>query len=404
MKTFSRFLILLFLAAILWNCGGPEESIPITSLEKSVMERENSFAWQIFPALNALKENENVLISPFSISTALSMCYNGARSKTRTAMAEVLHFSDLSAEDVNLAYKNLQDYLLGADKKVTLHIANSIWADKKFNVAPDFINVNRDYYDANTYTLDFSDPGSVNTINRWVSNNTNKKIESILDDIPREAVMYLINALYFKAAWTWEFHPDNTHDGDFTCHDGSIQTVNMMHLTADLDYYQNEKLQIVDLPYGKEKFSMTLILPSADKDINEFIAEITEQDWEDWVRALSSQNTELGLYLPRFQLDYTIMLKDALATLGMSPAFSFIADFTGINPSGGLYISDVLHKTYIEVNEEGTEAAAVTSIEFDVVSIPFHPQMVLNRPFLFIIRERESESIFFMGKILNIEQ
>ncbi|MFA7194918.1 MAG: serpin family protein, partial [Candidatus Neomarinimicrobiota bacterium] len=395
---------MLMLLLGVWSCSGPDDGGEITTLEKSVSARGNTFALEIFPALNALQEDENVLISPFSISTALSMTYNGARGETQTAMAEALGFSDMSVEDVNLAYKNLTNYLRGADNKVTLDIANSIWADAGFSVDSAFLAVNRSYYDAVTNTLDFGNPASVATINQWVSDNTNQKIESIIDAIPPEAVMYLVNALYFKAAWTWEFDPDQTVETSFNCYDGGTETVDMMRQAAEFYYYQNDDLQMVDLPYGDEKFSMTLILPAYETDINDFIAGITQSEWDSWMDSLSGEKTLVEVRLPRFSFEYKATLNDVLTALGMGPVFAMNADFTGINPLGGLYISRVLHKTFIEVNEEGTEAAAATAVEVGVVSVPDYPVFVANRPFLFAIREQESGSIFFMGKMLGLAE
>ncbi|MFA5706012.1 MAG: serpin family protein [Candidatus Neomarinimicrobiota bacterium] len=404
MKGKAIFASMLMLLLGVWSCSGPDDGGEITTLEKSVSARGNTFALEIFPALNALQEDENVLISPFSISTALSMTYNGARGETQTAMAEALGFSDMSVEDVNLAYKNLTNYLRGADNKVTLDIANSIWADAGFSVDSAFLAVNRSYYDAVTNTLDFGNPASVATINQWVSDNTNQKIESIIDAIPPEAVMYLVNALYFKAAWTWEFDPDQTVETSFNCYDGGTETVDMMRQAAEFYYYQNDDLQMVDLPYGDEKFSMTLILPAYETDINDFIAGITQSEWDSWMDSLSGEKTLVEVRLPRFSFEYKATLNDVLTALGMGPVFAMNADFTGINPLGGLYISRVLHKTFIEVNEEGTEAAAATAVEVGVVSVPDYPVFVANRPFLFAIREQESGSIFFMGKMLGLAE
>jgi serpin B len=403
MKHTAFFSCIFLLLASFWACSGPEEGIEITDLEKSVTARGNTFALEIFPALNALQENENILISPFSISTALSMTYNGARGETQSAMAEVLDFSDMSVDAVNRAYKNLTDYLIGADNKVTLAIANSIWADENFCVDSAFTAVNRDYYNAESNTLDFGDPASVTTINRWVSDKTHEKIESIIEDIPPDAVMYLINALYFKAAWTWEFDPDMTTEWPFYRYDGGTETAHMMWQIAEFYYYQNHELQIVDLPYGDEKYSMTLILPASGTDINDFIAAITQSKWGSWMDSLSAEKTPVEVRLPRFTFEYEETLNDVLIALGMGPAFAYNADFTGINSRGGLYISKVLHKTFIEVNEEGTEAAAVTAVEMDRTSTPNYPRFIANRPFLFAIREKESGTIFFMGKVLNLE-
>ncbi|MDX9815788.1 MAG: serpin family protein [Smithellaceae bacterium] len=402
MKGKSIFTLALVLLAGFWSCSGPEAEAEITALEKSVMERENAFAWQIFPALNALQEDENILISPFSISTALSMTYNGARGETQTAMAEVLGYSDMSTEDVNRAYRNLITYLGAADDKVTLNIANSIWYDEIFHIVPEFLSVNRDDYDAEVRALDFHDPASIDTINDWVCEKTNEKIETIIDEIPANTMMYLINALYFKAAWTWEFDPELTENMNFRNYDGSTVSIAMMSQKADLDYYRNDDCQVVDLPYGDGKYSLTIILPAYDTDINAFIAEMTQSEWDTLTTSFPEEKTAVDVYLPRFTLEYKAKLKEVLIALGMEVAFDGRADFSGIYAPGGIWINDVYHKTFMEVNEEGTEAAAATAVE--VVYESAGPVMMIDRPFFFVIREKESGTMFFMGKMLSLEE
>ncbi|MDZ7797183.1 MAG: serpin family protein [Candidatus Marinimicrobia bacterium] len=403
MKRALNCILMLFLLTGLWHCIAPEGEVEITALEKSVTESGNSFAMELFPALSDAEGDKNVLISPFSISTALSMTYNGARGATQTAMAQVLCYPDISREDVNRAYKDLTDYLKTADDKVTLNIANSLWINEIFNPDQDFIDDNREYYDAEVRKLNFGDPASVDTINQWVSDKTEDKIESIIDVIPQNTLMYLINALYFKGVWTWEFDPEQTVEALFRNYDGTRDTVDMMHQRAELDYYATEDFQAVDLPYGDEKYSMTLILPSQGMDINTFIAGMTQSDWESWMEAFPDEKDTIDVYLPRFTVEYKIKLKDILSTLGMGIAFTGQADFTGIHPAGGIWINEVYHKTFIEVTEEGTEAAAVTAVEMEYTSAdPPDPMIRLDRPFLFAIREKETGTIFFMGKILDL--
>lgn len=401
MKRAFIFILMLFLLTGLWNCTIPEGDVDITALEKSVTEGENSFALELFPALSAAEGDKNVLISPFSISTALSMTYNGARGATQTAMAEVLHYPDISREDVNLAYRNLTDYLSTADDEVILHIANSLWIEENFDVRQDFIDVNRDYYDAEVRTMDFTDPGSVDSINNWVRDKTQEKIETIINAIPANTAMYLINALYFKAAWTWEFDPEETKPMNFYNYDGSTDTVDMMTQRTALAFYGNDSLKAVDLPYGDGTYSMTLIMPAYGGDINSLIAGMTLSGWESWMAAFPEEKDTVEVYLPRFTLEYKIKLKDVLSALGMDIAFSGgQADFTGIHTAGGLWINDVYHKTAIEVTDEGTEAAAATAVEMEYTSA--EPLIFLNRPFLFVIREQETGSIFFMGKMVEM--
>ncbi|MDD4960709.1 MAG: serpin family protein, partial [Candidatus Marinimicrobia bacterium] len=349
-----------------------------------------------------LQEDENVMISPFSISTALSMTYNGARGETQTAMAEVLGYSDMSTVDVNRAYRNLITYLGAADDKVTLNIANSIWYDEIFHIVPEFLSVNRDDYDAEVRALDFHDPASIDTINDWVCEKTNEKIETIIDEIPANTMMYLINALYFKAAWTWEFDPELTENMNFRNYDGSTVSIAMMSQKADLDYYRNDDCQVVDLPYGDGKYSLTIILPAYDTDINAFIAEMTQSEWDTLTTSFPEEKTAVDVYLPRFTLEYKAKLKEVLIALGMEVAFDGRADFSGIYAPGGIWINDVYHKTFMEVNEEGTEAAAATVVE--VVYESAGPVMMIDRPFFFVIREKESGTMFFMGKMLSLEE
>ena len=401
MKRATTIILMLFLLGGLWYCSMPAGEVEITALEKSVTEGENSFALKLFPALSEAERGKNVLISPFSISTALSMTYNGARGATQTAMAEVLCYPDISREDVNRAYKNLTDYLKTADDEVILNIANSVWIDDMYEQPEaDFIDVNRDYYDADVRSMNFQDPATVDTINRWVRNKTEDKIESIIDAIPANTAMYLINALYFKAAWTWEFDPEETEPGVFYNYDGSTDTVDMMSQRTALAFYENDSLKAVDLPYGDGTYSMTLIMPAYGDDIDDLIAGMNLSGWESWMAAFPEEKDTVEVYLPRFTLEYKVRLKNVLSALGMDIAFTDAADFTGIYSGGGVWINDVYHKTAIEVTEEGTEAAAATAVEMAYESV--QPYISLNRPFLFVIREKETGSIFFMGKILDM--
>ncbi len=405
MKKILILILFLSLSAGIWYCTTPEEPegngfVPeITSLEKSVVKAGNSFTMELFPALNEEETHKNIFISPFSISTALSMTYNGARGETRSSMAEILCFPDLSFDQVNNAYRNLTEYLKTADEEVTLNIANSIWIKENFDVIQEFIEVNRTFYDAEVCTLDFNNPESVDI--NWVRNKTEEKIEEIIGEIHLNACMYLINALYFKGAWTWQFDPDETLEMNFTCYDGTVNTVNMMSQKAEYLYYQAQDFQAIELPYGNEKFIMTVILPSPDVDINTFIAEMTQSHWDEWINSFPEKKTEIILMVPRFTLKYDVKLSDILSALGMDIAFTDAADFTGICPAGGIWINEVFHKTFIEVHEEGTEAAAATAVEMTYESA--EPSMVLNRPFLFTIREEETETIFFIGKIVTID-
>ena len=251
--------------------------------------------------------------------------------------------------------------------------------------------------------LDFNKPEASDIINGWVNQKTNGKIEKIVDDVINPlTMMFLINAIYFKGTWTYEFDESQTQDDTFTLPDGSKKPCRMMTQESEFQYFENEAFQAIDLPYGDGDFRMTIFLPRREKNVDSLIAELNQENWNRWINSFSKQ--ELTLQLPKFTLEYEIKLNDVLKALGMEIAFSpSQADFTkmyrkeevGLN----LYISEVKHKTYVEVNEEGTEAAAVTSVEMTLKAAGL--LMRVDRPFIFAIRENHSGTILFIGKIVE---
>ena len=250
-------------------------------------------------------------------------------------------------------------------------------------------------------SLDFSSPSSVDIINNWVDEKTNSKIDKIIDNIDPMTMMFLINAIYFKGMWTYEFDKNMTSDEQFTKPDGSQVPCKMMKMTADLNYFADETVQIVDLPYGDGQFSMTVILPRSDQSIDAVAADLTPSQWTEWLSKLTKASGTVEL--PKFKLEYEKKLNDALTALGMGIAFSGQADFTRIDRKGGLYISKVKHKTFVEVDEEGTEAAAVTVVDIRLTSVGPSVEFYLrvDRPFIFAIRENHSQTILFIGKIVE---
>lgn len=405
-----KHLLFFSLAAafILVSCSddgaGPEQPTPLRSLteaEKTVARSNTDFSFSLFRQTIKAEPAGNVFISPLSVSMALGMTLNGAAGETRAAMKDALELQGLSEQEINEAYQGLIELLRGADPRVTLRVANSIWGREGYPILQDFIDTNTEYFGAEVQSLDFNDPQSVNIINDWVSNATESRIPEIVDPpIPPEVMLYLINAVYFKGSWTAQFDPEDTHDGIFTAHSGAQQTVQMMMRNGKMRRHINEDLEIVDLPYGWDRYSMAVILPRGEHTLAETL-EAMSTDWEGLLEKLV--DTDMTLYLPRFTLEYEVGLKDILTTMGMGIAFEGErADFTGINPAGDLFISRVKHKTFVEVNEEGTEAAAATSVEVGVTSVP--PVMRVNRPFIFLIHERHSDAILFIGQVndLNI--
>ncbi len=373
-----------------------------TPLEKSVVASANSFGFKLFTKVNDAQAGKNVFISPFSVSMAFGMALNGANGVTLDSLKQALGDAEMSMDDINQSYKNISATLTALDPRVAFQIANSVWYKTGFSVLQQFLDDNRLYFDAEIASLDFSQPSALTTINDWVNSKTNGKIPTILSAIPPEAVMYLINAIYFKGAWTYQFDPQYTKDNLFTCADGSTVSCRMMSQLTTFEYYVNSELQAIDLPYGDRMFSMTVILPRSSTSIDQFAATLSEERWNAIVAGLDSST--VNLFIPKFKLEYARTLNEELKSLGMTIAFSDFADFSRITPGGGIMISEVKHKTFVEINEEGTEAAAATSIGFATTTAyggPSFPIMRIDRPFIFAIREHQSGTILFIGKIVN---
>ncbi|MBN1782899.1 serpin family protein [bacterium] len=367
-----------------------------TSLEKTLASADNTFGFKLLNQLNTETGDSNLFISPFSVSMALGMTLNGAAGETERAMRETLELTGLSQEEINETYQTLMELLPYQDAKVLFEIANSIWVKQGYPVLPFFLEVNQTYFDAETREMDFTRPEALDIINGWISDKTHGKIENALDRIPPSIVMYLINAIYFKAAWTYEFDPEDTYTTPFHTPYGD-RDCRMMQQEGKFLYFATDDFQAIDLPYGNGKFSMTVFLPAPGTSADDLIAQMTDANWQLWKTRFDSASLVLGL--PKFKVEYGTLLNDALTALGMGIAFSSSANFSGINPDGDLLISRVIHKTFVEVNEEGTEAAAVTIVEMIESSIGQF--MIMNRPFVFVIHDHNTGAILFMGKIVE---
>ncbi|MBM3242175.1 serpin family protein [Candidatus Poribacteria bacterium] len=376
----------------------------LTLAERSIVASDNQFGFKLFKEISQEKD-ENIFISPLSVAMALGMTYNGANGSTQEAMQKTLELSGLTLQEINESYKNLIELLTNLDPKVKFQIANSIWYREMFPVEAKFIDINKTYFDAEVSGLDFSAPNASEIINGWVKEKTNGKIEKIVDaPINPLTMMFLINAIYFKGIWTYQFDESQTQDDMFTLPDGSQKPCKMMTQESELHYFENDDFQAIDLPYGAGDFSMTILLPRLEKDINSLMAALNQETWNLWVNSFQKQ--ELTVQLPKFTLEYELTLNDVLGALGMEIAFNRnLADFTKMYKKeavgANLYISNVKHKTFVEVNEEGTEAAAVTSVEMTLESVPDRILMRIDRPFICAIREKRSGTILFIGKIVE---
>jgi len=382
--------------------GKPNE-IQLSAGADMVIEYSNEFVFDIFRAIiNDEPAEKNVFISPTSISLALAMTLNGANNATEDSMAYALRMDHLSPDQINLTYSELMTGLQEADEKVIMEIANSIWYRQEFSVEQGFLSINQQYYGAEISDLDFDSPEALSTINGWVSDKTHDKIPTILDRIDPENVMFLINAIYFYGTWTKEFNPESTYEGNFWLSNGSDKIVDMMAKEDTIGYLENDLFQLAELDYGQGNYSMLIFLPKGSLTTEELAQNLSNNNWNSWMSSISP--TGVILSFPKFTFGYEKKLNDILSLMGMGIAFDpWLADFTGINSDGGLYISLVKHKTFVEVSEEGTEAAAVTVVGVSLTSIdpnePVMKYMTVDKPFLFAIREKTTNAIVFIGKV-----
>lgn len=375
----------------------------LTGAENQLVAADNRFAFKLLGEIAARTgPDTNVFISPLSAAMALGMAYNGAAGTTQAEMQRTLELDGMTLDDVNQSYRGLIALLRGLDPQVAFTVANSVWYDDNPAYAPtaDFLATTREYFDARVESLDFGSPTAAPTINAWVSDQTRGKIPAIVPDpVPDGVVAYLINAIYFKGSWTTQFDKTRTQVQAFKLVDGTSTTVPMMThgRTIRVGYVRDDGVTVFDLPYGGQAFSMTIALPRDAGGIDSLVQRLTNERWSAWIAGLDSGTFDV--FLPKFTLTYELTMNDALKALGMPSAFCDPgpADFTRMNPA--LCITEVKHKATVDVNEEGTEAAAATSIGFAPSSTT--PSIVVDRPFLFVIRERLSGTILFMGRVMN---
>lgn len=376
-----------------------EMLLSLSASEREIVRSDNGFGLKMFSELAAKDEGGNIIVSPLSVSMALTMAYNGARGSTETAMADVLGYGGQDRASINALYAKLIPALIRADPKVAFSLANSIWADTGLNPEQEFIDLNRETFGATAATLDFGASATVPTINKWVSDNTKGLIPTIVEaPLDPDLVMLLINALYFKGNWSKPFDPKSTYDGDFHLADGSTKTCRMMRAEGEFLSFHTENASGVQLPYGDSLYAMVLLQPKVESGMAGVMESLEAGALEGWLDGGTIVN---GLiHVPKFKLEFRKILNDPLVAMGMGAVFGPGADFTGIRKTGGLEISEVIHKTFINVDEKGTEAAAVTSVGIKVVSMPAD-LLRLDRPFVFAIREKTSGALIFLGRIMD---
>ena len=367
--------------------------------ELKLLSATNNFSFSLFRQVGAAQKDSNVFLSPLSASFALGMTMNGAANATLDQMRATLGFATTTDTEVNESYKSLITLLRGLDNTVDIRIANSIWYRNGFPARQTFLDAGRTYFDARIAALDFRSASAPSAINGWVSNATAGKIPTIVDQLGDE-VMILVNAIYFKGSWRSRFDPTETTSEQFHGVAGD-QPMRLMHRKGGVTFRATQDYSAVDLPYGDSAFTMTVVLPSNGVSLDAVTASLMQP--AAWSAMVSQMRpASIDLFIPKLKLEWQRKLNDDLITLGMRDAFSDMrADFSRLSTTPTL-IDYVKQKTYVDINEEGTEAAAVTSVGIVVTSLPITPQFRADHPFLMVIRERLTGTIMFMGKIVRM--
>ena len=409
MKAFTALVIALIVCSNLAFTVRPQpEKEQVKKVDDRLTAASSRFAFKLYQQALKPRAAKNVFISPASVMLALAMAYNGAEGETRLAMARAMEVEGMSIEELNRAAADLKSSIDTADPKVQLKIANSLWARNGFSPKPAFMQRIKDYYAAEVANLDFASPTATDTINSWVSKNTEGRIKAVVDRIEPEIILFLINTIYFKGEWQVAFKKEKTKDDVFRLADGQQKKLPMMFQSSKYQYQKGQDFQAVVLPYGTGRMSMYVFLPNEHTTLDQFERNLTLENWENWMRGFRVAPGELTL--PRFKIEYETGMNDMLKAMGMAEAFdSARADFSGIaetGPGNRIYISKVRHKSMAEVNEEGTVAAAVTSIAVGITSVQ-PPQenfvMKVDRPFFVVIRDNGTGVVMFMGSIANPE-
>jgi serpin B len=381
-----------------------ETNIELTKAEWQIVEKNNLFAFNLLKTVSKNeREENNILISPLSASLALAMLNNGAGGLTWEEIQGVLGYGDITRDEMNGYFQKMLEAMQEIDPLTVFKSANSIWIKQQFPVLAPFIEVNKSYYGAEIRNEDFADPATVGLINDWCSDNTEGKIPEIITGIPENAIMYLINALYFKAIWTVPFDKALTKNEAFHNLNGHTPLIPTMNNELEIYCSKGDNYTLAELPYGNEAFSMIFLLPDNGVSLSSIVEKSDAQTLN-----VRMDRKKIPIKIPRFKIEYERELKNDLKEMGMQSMFAD-ADFTLINPTAGLSVSLVLQKTFADINEEGTEAAAITIIEMIESSMeptPPRPEIYdfyVDRPFLYFIKEKSTGTIFFIGEMRNME-
>jgi len=404
MKNFRTLTIAGALFLMAASCKDEADSVQPNQLLKAVpatfADQTSEFAFDFLKKHNAAKKaDKNYFVSPLSLHVALGMLANGADGKTKEELTKGLRVSSDWAT-TNGIYKDLIDNLPNSDPKVTNTIANSVWYRNTFSVEKSFLDILKTSFNAQAYAEDFTNTATVGKINNWASDNTNGKIKKVIEQIEPAHVMFLMNALYFKGDWKIPFKVENTRDENFVGTTGT-KSVKMMSMQEKVKYANRPDYQAIELAYGSGNYVMTILLPNEKSNVSNVLNSLSGSEWKNLNKALAEQKVIVGL--PKFTFEYETNLNSVLSSMGMPTMFSDAADLSKISPPAGkLRVGFVKQNTFIAVDEKGTEAAAVTTIGVELTSMPILPEFICNRPFAFFISEKQSNTILFAGKIVNL--
>jgi serine protease inhibitor len=368
----------------------------ISSVDK-ISSANNKVAFKFLSETLKTNNKENVIISPLSLSTILALTQNGAVGNTKGEMLKTLELQGLDDSTINESYRDIIAHF-NSLKGIETKIGDSIWIRKNADVKKELISVGKNYYEAEINEVDFTKKNTVDAVNKWVSGRTAGKINKMMDSFEDDTYMTLINTVYFKGKWNNPFTERGTTKQKFTSSDGSTKDVDMMKETMGIDYMKNTNFEAVRIPYEDQNFGMYVFLPNKDSSVDKLMNEMTMENWNKWINEF--KKTQVQVSLPKFKIEFEEELNSMLKDFGMKDAFNGNANFSNITDKTDLYIDLVKQKSYIDVNEAGTEAASATAVVMKTVSAPLDPtQFTVDRPFIYAIADKKTGLIIFMGKV-----
>lgn len=382
----------------------PEAVVKPLKIDAEVASSTNEFAFSFFQTLQESADPaKNIFVSPLSLHIALGMLVNGAEGGTADEIRKVLKVEGINADKLNSAYAAYLKGLPEVDSSVDLHLANSLWYKNGIKVRQSYLNLLGTNFKAAIAAEDFSSPATVNKINQWASDNTNGKIPKVIESISSDQVLFLLNALYFKGDWYSKFDHKNTKEENFKQENGQTKKVQMMYGEHPAHFVQMEGVSGVRLGYGGGEFVMTLLMPDESTSLTDYLTSFNSSKWKSVQANLKKNQVFVGL--PRFGLEYEVSLNTTLEKMGMPLAFSDQTDFSRMFENSMAKVSEVKQNTFLQIDEKGTEAAAVTTIGMVETSapMPYVPRIVFDRPFIMVISDKATDSILFMGKMVNPE-